>query len=240
MKVYKNLFGSWIDKKRHSINEWHFPKPKSLGVNVDLSNYATKADLKNATGVDTSFFAKRTYLAKIKSDVDKLDIQKFKNVLTNLNNLKNKVDKLDVDKLVPALIDLSELNDVVKNDVVNTYSLAMALDSICVQNFHYLTIAWVKDISILGKGPTQGLNNANLTAETQYSVDFSRSKIKFRLSLHYYASNSFLFVNATKYINSKQKIMKLRKYSLRLEKPFQPITWKNRIKWVDVRVFCWL
>ena len=188
-----------------------------------MSNYATKADLKNATGVDTSFFAKRTYLAKIKSD-DKLDIEKFKNVPTNLNNLKNKVDKLDVDKLVPALIDLSELNDVVKNDVVNTYSLAMALDSICVQNFHYLTIAWVKDISILGKGPTRGLNNANLTAETQHSVDFSRSKIKFRLSLHYYASNSFLFVNATKYINSKQKIMKLRKYSLRLEKPFQPIT----------------
>ena len=194
MKVYKNLFGSWIDKKRHSINEWHFPKPKSLGVNVDLSNYATKADLKNATGVDTSFFAKRTYLAKIKSDVDKLDIEKFKNVLTNLNNLKNKVDKLDVDKLVPVLIDLSALNDVVKNDVVNTYSLAMALDSICVQNFHYLTIAWVKDISILGKGPTQGLNNANLTAETQHSVDFSRSKIKFRLSLHYYASLRILLV----------------------------------------------
>ena len=198
MKVYKNLFGSWIDKKRHSINEWHFPKPKSLGVNVkvelDLSNYATKADLKNAAGVDTSFFAKRTYLAKIKSDVDKLDIEKFKNVLTNLNNLKNKVDKLDVDKLVPVLIDLSALNDVVKNDVVNTYSLAMALDSICVQNFHYLTIAWVKDISILGKGPTQGLNNANLTAETQYSVDFSRSKIKFRLSLHYYASLRILLV----------------------------------------------
>ena len=200
-----------------------------LKVELDLSNYATKADLKNAAGVDTSFFAKRTYLAKIKSD-DKLDIEKFKNVPANLNNLKNKVDKLDVDKVVPALIDLSALNDVVKNDVVNTYSLAMALDSICVQNFHYLTIAWVKDISILGKGPTQRLNNANLTAETQYSVDFWRSKIKFRLSLHYYASNGFLFVNATKYINSKQKIMKLRKYSLRLEKPFQPITWKNRIK----------
>ena len=200
-----------------------------LKVELDLSNYATKADLKNAAGVDTSFFAKRTYLAKIKSD-DKLDIEKFKNVPANLNNLKNKVDKLDVDRLVPVLIDLSALNDVVKNDVVNTYSLAMALDSICVQNFHYLTIAWVKDISILGKGPTQELNNANLTAETQYSVDFWRSKIKFRLSLHYYASNGFLFVNATKYINLKQKIMKLRKYSLRLEKPFQPITWKNRIK----------
>ena len=41
----------------------YFPKPKSLGENLkvelDLSNYATKADLKNATGVDTSDFAKK-------------------------------------------------------------------------------------------------------------------------------------------------------------------------------------
>ena len=41
----------------------YFPKPKSLGANVkielDLSNYATKADLKNATGFDTSYFAKK-------------------------------------------------------------------------------------------------------------------------------------------------------------------------------------
>ena len=45
-----------------------------------------------------------------------LDIDKLKNVPTNLSNLKSKVDKLDLDKLVPA--DLSKLNDVVKNDVV--------------------------------------------------------------------------------------------------------------------------
>ena len=60
----------------------YFLKLKSLGANVkvelDLSNYATKADLKNATGVDTSDFAKKTDLANLKSDVDKLDIDKFK------------------------------------------------------------------------------------------------------------------------------------------------------------------
>ena len=79
-----------------------FPKPKSLGANVkvelDLSNYATKADLKNATGLDTSDFAKKTDIANLKSDVDQLDIDKLKNVPTNLSNLKSKVDKLDVDK----------------------------------------------------------------------------------------------------------------------------------------------
>ena len=45
----------------------YFPKPYALGTNVkaklDLSNYATKTDLKNATGVDTSSFAEKTDLA---------------------------------------------------------------------------------------------------------------------------------------------------------------------------------
>ena len=83
-----------------------------------MSNYATKADLKNATVVNTSKFAKTVDLANLKSDVDKLDINKLKNVPSNLSNLKSKVDKLDVDKLVSVPVDLSKLNDVVKNDVV--------------------------------------------------------------------------------------------------------------------------
>ena len=79
-----------------------------------MSNYATKTDLKNATGVDTSSFAKKIGLANLKSDVDKLDIDKLKNVPSNLSNLKSKIDKLDVDKLVPVPVDLSKLNDIVK------------------------------------------------------------------------------------------------------------------------------
>ena len=61
---------------------------------------------------------KKVDLASLKSNADKLDIDKLKNVPTNLNNLKSKVDKLDVDKLVPVPVDLSKLSDVVKNDVV--------------------------------------------------------------------------------------------------------------------------
>ena len=68
-----------------------FPKPNSLGTNVkvelDLPNYASKIELKNATGVDTLDFAKKADLANLKSDVDKLDIDKFKNVPSNLSNL---------------------------------------------------------------------------------------------------------------------------------------------------------
>ena len=52
---------------------------------------------------------KRTDLANSKSNVDKLDIDKLKNVPTNLKNLKSKADKLDVDKSVPVPVDLSKV-----------------------------------------------------------------------------------------------------------------------------------
>ena len=115
-------FNSWIDKKDIVQMSQDFPKPNSLGANVkvelNLSNYATKTDIKNATGADTSSCAKKIDLASSKSDVNKLDIDDSKNIPTNLSNLKSKVDKLDVDKLVPVPVDLSKLSDVVKNDVV--------------------------------------------------------------------------------------------------------------------------
>ena len=78
----------------------NFPKLKCLGVDLDLdlSNYAAKANIKNAAGVDTSNFAKETVLTNLKSDVDKSDIEKVKNIPSNLSNLKSKVDKLCVDK----------------------------------------------------------------------------------------------------------------------------------------------
>ena len=81
---------------------------------LDLSNYATKADLKYAASVDTSEFAKKIDLANLKFNAGKLNIDKLKNGPTNLNNLKDKVDKLDVDKLVHVPVDLSKLSDLVK------------------------------------------------------------------------------------------------------------------------------
>ena len=61
-----------------------------------------------------------------------------------------------------------------------------------------------KDILILGIGPTQRLDDTTLTAESQYSINFSRSNRKF-LCLHYNGSNRFLFVNATKICQFKAK-----------------------------------
>ena len=78
----------------------YFPKPSShdenIKVNIDMTNYATKEDIKNITHVDTSNFALKT----------------------NLSSLKTEVDKLDIDKLVPLPNDLSKLSNVVKNEVV--------------------------------------------------------------------------------------------------------------------------
>ena len=78
----------------------YFPKPyESVGgdinVKFDLSNYATKTDLKNVTHIVTSSFA----------------------VKANLANLKTEVDKLDINKLAPVSVDLSKLSDALKNDV---------------------------------------------------------------------------------------------------------------------------
>ena len=82
-----------------------------MKVELDWSNYARKADLKNVAVVDTSKFAKNVDLDNLKSNVDKSDIDKLKNVPTNSSNLKSKVDKLGVHKLVSVPVDLGKLSD---------------------------------------------------------------------------------------------------------------------------------
>ena len=84
----------------------YFPKPYEpfggdINVKVDLSNYATKSDIQNITYVDTSGFSLKT----------------------NLASLKTEVDKLDINKLVPVPVDLRKLSDVVKNDVVKKLNM---------------------------------------------------------------------------------------------------------------------
>ena len=79
----------------------YFPEPYEpfggdINVKVDLSNYATKTDIKNISHVDASSFALKK----------------------NLANLKTEIDKLDIGKLVPVPVDLSKLSDVVKNNAV--------------------------------------------------------------------------------------------------------------------------
>ena len=77
------------------------PFDGDISVKVDLSIYATKADIKNISHVDTSVFSLKT----------------------NLASLKTEVDKLDINKLVPVPVDLRKLSDVVKNDVVKKLNM---------------------------------------------------------------------------------------------------------------------
>ena len=99
----------------------YFPKPYKpfggdISVKIDLSNYAAKTDLKNVSHVDVSSFALKS----------------------NLASLKTEVNKLDIDKLVPIPVDLSKLSDVVKNGVVknNEYNkLVTRVDNIDTTNF---------------------------------------------------------------------------------------------------------
>ena len=61
-----------------------------------------------------------------------------------------------------------------------------------------------KDIFVLGKGSTQGLES-NLTAEKMYSINFTVTKKKFCLSFHYNGANSYLFVNGIEICKFKAK-----------------------------------
>ena len=71
-----------------------------------------------------------------------------------------------------------------------------------------------KNILILGKRQTKGLDNTSLTTEAGYSINFSRSEREFCLSLHYNGSNSFLFVDATKTHQFKAKNSEIKRYPL--------------------------
>ena len=86
----------WLQFYYTKMSQYYEPFGGDSNVKVDISNYATKADIKNISHVDTWSFA----------------------LESNLSSLKTEFDKLDIDKLVSVLFDLSRLNDIVKNDVV--------------------------------------------------------------------------------------------------------------------------
>ena len=99
----------------------YFPKPfepfsGDINAKVDLSNYATKTDLKNVSHVDVSSFALKS----------------------NLTNLKTEVDKLYINKLTSVPNDLAKLSNVVKNDAVKKTKynkLVTKVDIIDTKNF---------------------------------------------------------------------------------------------------------
>ena len=92
-----------------------------------------------------------------------------------------------------------------------------------------------KNISILGEGPTQGLDDTSLAAETKYPINFTQPNKRFVLSLHYNESKSLLFVNATEIYEFKVRNSEIKDYILSLDNISKNFTInnmkENRIKW---------
>ena len=92
-KGYDNFFNSWIDKKDliKRVNTFlHIEVlKKNNKVELDLSNYAIKTDLKTVTHVDVSSFASKANIASLKTEVDKIDADKLKTVPVDLAKLSN-------------------------------------------------------------------------------------------------------------------------------------------------------
>ena len=92
-----------IKKTLYKMSKY-FPKTYEpfggdINVKVDLSNYATKDDMKNITHVDISSFALKTNLANLKSEVDKLDVDKLATVPVDLSKLSNVVKMMLLKRL---------------------------------------------------------------------------------------------------------------------------------------------
>ena len=111
----------------------YFPPNRSRGgdikVKLDLSNYATKNDLKNVTHVDVSSFASKTNLASLKTEVDKLDIPKLRTAPGDLAKLTYKVandlvEETDFNSLEKKVTDNKTEQDNLKAKVTSNHLTA--------------------------------------------------------------------------------------------------------------------
>ena len=118
----------------------YYPPYKSSSSNVkvelDLTNYATRTDLKNITHVDVSSFASKTNLAALKTEVDKIDVDKLKSAPVDLAKLTNAVEndlvkKTDYNTKVTSIEAqiagltknaIDNLVDITKLKAIDTYS----------------------------------------------------------------------------------------------------------------------
>ena len=118
----------------------------NIKVKLDLTNYATKDDVKNITHVDVSSYATKTNLASLKTEVDKID-----------------TDKL---KTVPA--DLAKLSNVVKNDVVKKTDYSTKVTSIEAQ-IAGLTKNTVNNLADITK--LKAIDTNSFVTRTKFSAD---------------------------------------------------------------------
>ena len=130
----------------------YYPSYRSSSYNIkvklDLTNYATKDDVKNITHVDVSSYATKTNLASLKTEVDKIDIDKL--------------------KTVPA--DLAKLSNVVKNDVVKKtdYNTKVTSTEVQISGLTKNTVDNLADITKL-----KAIDTNNFVLKTKFSADIN-------------------------------------------------------------------
>ena len=128
----------------------YYPSYKNSGQNVkvelDLTNYATKTDLKNITYIDVSSYASKTNLAALKSEVDKIDVDKLKTTPT----------------------DLAKLSNVVKNDLVKKTDYNTKVTSIKAQ-IAGLTKNTVDNLADITK--LKAIDTNSFVTRTKFSAD---------------------------------------------------------------------
>ena len=137
----------------------YFPTPlthkENIKVEIDLSHYATKKEINDITHVNTLNFALKT----------------------NLSSLKTEVDKLDIDKLATAPVDLSKLSNVVKNDVVKKAvydKLVAKVNNIDTSDYVLKTNFNTKFTELDNKIP----NSSGLVKKTDYNTKITEIENK--------------------------------------------------------------
>ena len=120
--------------KRLDYKMSYYPPYKSstnnIKVELDLTNYARKTDLNNITHVDTSSFASKTNLAALKTEVDKINIDKLKTAPVDLAKLTNAVENYLVKKTVyntkvTISNTIDNLADITKLKAIDTNSFVL-------------------------------------------------------------------------------------------------------------------
>ena len=128
----------------------YYPPYKSSSNNVkvelDLTNYATKNDLKNITHVDVSSFTSKTNLAALKTEVDKIDLDKLKTASTDLAKLTNAIE-----------------NDLVKKTVYNTKVTSIETQ---IAGLTKNTVDYLADITKL-----KAIDTNSFVTRTKFSAD---------------------------------------------------------------------
>ena len=195
----------------------YFPKPlrryrENIKVKIGLSNYTTKADIKNITDVDTSNFASKT----------------------NLANLKTEVDKLDIGKLKTVPVDLSKLSNVVKNEVAkkNKYNkLVNKINNIDTSGYILKTKCDADKLELEKKIP----DTSNLVKKSDYNTIISEIESKIS-SISSLAITSALTAVENE-IPSINNLVKKTDYDTKVTEIEKKLTDHNHDKYIDTSKF---